>query len=184
MRRLISLLLPLFLAACGADTLRVQSVAEWSPETEAFRAQAETFREVSQQVAEQARRECVRRANVANCDFTILVDLNPNAEANAFQTLDDKDQPVIIFTRSMIESAANADELAFVMGHEAAHHILRHIPRQSRNARDSAAILANSPAWAVRTARPLKKRKNWEHRSGRRSILKTLSWKPISWGQS
>ncbi|MBO9447123.1 M48 family metalloprotease [Ruegeria sp. R14_0] len=140
MRRLISLLLPLFLAACGADTLRVQSVAEWSPETEAFRAQAETFREVSQQVAEQARRECVRRANVANCDFTILVDLNPNAEANAFQTLDDKDQPVIIFTRSMIGSAANADELAFVMGHEAAHHILRHIPRQSRNARDSAAI--------------------------------------------
>ncbi|WP_170423016.1 M48 family metalloprotease [Ruegeria arenilitoris] len=140
MRRLICLLLPLFLAACGANTLRVQPVAEWSPETEAFRAQAETFRQVSQQVGEQARRECVRRANVANCDFTILVDLNPNAEANAFQTLDDKDQPVIIFTRSMIESAANADELAFVMGHEAAHHILRHIPRQSRNARDSAAI--------------------------------------------
>ncbi|WP_170466617.1 M48 family metalloprotease [Ruegeria arenilitoris] len=140
MRRLICLLLPLFLAACGANTLRVQPVGEWSPETEAFRAQAETFRQVSQQVGEQARRECVRRANVANCDFTILVDLNPNAEANAFQTLDDKDQPVIIFTRSMIESAANADELAFVMGHEAAHHILRHIPRQSRNARDSAAI--------------------------------------------
>lgn len=140
MRRLICLFLLLLLAACGANTLRVQPATEWTQGSEGFRVEAEAFQQVSRQVGEQARKECLRASNVPNCDFTILVDLNPNAPANAFQTLDNKDQPVIIFTRSMIQSAENADELAFVMGHEAAHHILRHIPRQSQNARDSAVI--------------------------------------------
>ncbi|WP_170558929.1 M48 family metallopeptidase [Ruegeria atlantica] len=140
MRRLICLILPLLLAACSANSLRVQPATEWAQEAREFKAEAQVFQQVSQQVGEQARKECLRRSNVTNCEFTILVDLNPNAEANAFQTLDNEDQPVIIFTRALIESANNADELAFVMGHEAAHHILRHIPRQSRNARDSAAI--------------------------------------------
>ncbi|CUH45682.1 M48 family metallopeptidase [Ruegeria atlantica] len=140
MRRLICLFLSLLLAACSANSLRVQTAAEWAQEVQEFKAEAEMFQQVSRQVGEQARKECLRRSNVTNCEFTALVDLNPNAQANAFQTLDNKKQPVIIFTRALIESADNADELAFVMGHEAAHHILRHIPRQSKNARDSAAI--------------------------------------------
>ena len=80
---------------------------------------------------------------VRNCDFTVLVDLNPRAPANAFQTLDDKDQPVIIFTLAMIQSAQNEDELAFVMGHEAAHHVLGHIDRHSQSAKESAVIFSD-----------------------------------------
>ncbi|MES0824484.1 M48 family metalloprotease [Ruegeria sp. SCP11] len=140
MRRLTFLLFPVMLAACSAGVLRVQPAAEWSQDSEEFQVEAAAFQEISRAVGKEARAECLRQAVVRNCDFTILVDLNPRAPANAFQTLDDKDQPVIIFTRSMIQSAQNADELAFVMGHEAAHHVLGHIGRQTKSAQEGAAI--------------------------------------------
>ncbi len=140
MRRLTYLLFPLVLAACGADALRVQPATEWAQDSPSFQVEARTFQEISRAVGQEARAECLRRAKVRNCDLAIVVDLNPRAPANAFQTLDDNNQPVIIFTRAMIQSAQNPDELAFVMGHEAAHHLLRHIPRQSENARESAVI--------------------------------------------
>ncbi|MEY8841054.1 M48 family metalloprotease [Cribrihabitans sp. XS_ASV171] len=75
-----------------------------------------------------------------NCNFRIVVDPNPNAPVNAYQTLDDDGRPVIVFTRAMIETARNADELAFVMGHEAAHHIEGHLARQNQNAAAGAII--------------------------------------------
>ncbi|WP_170769062.1 M48 family metalloprotease [Ruegeria lacuscaerulensis] len=161
MHRLMYLLFPVFLAACDADALRVQPAEDWIQGEGDFRVEAATFQQISQRVGEQARVECLRRANVKNCDFATLVDLDPKAPANAFQTLDKNDQPVIIFTRAMIESAQNADELAFVMGHEASHHILRHIPRQSVNARESAEIfgdlarLAGAEGAAVEEAQKL-----------------------------
>ncbi|WP_170409005.1 M48 family metallopeptidase [Ruegeria arenilitoris] len=142
MRRLIYLLFPLVLTACSAGVLRVQPANEWSLDSSEFQVDAASFRDISRQVGDEARAECLRQAKVENCDFTILVDLNPRAPANAFQTLDDVNQPVIIFTRSMIQSAKNPDELAFVMGHEAAHHVLGHIARQSKNAQESAAIFS------------------------------------------
>lgn len=143
MYRLTYLLFPLVLAACEADTLRVQPASDWGQESEDLRAEAEVFREVSQAVGKEARAECLRQARVRNCDFTVLVDLNPRAPANAFQTLDDKDQPVIIFTRAMIQSTQNVDELAFVMGHEAAHHVLGHIDRQRQSAKEGAVIFGD-----------------------------------------
>ncbi|CUJ85060.1 Putative Zn-dependent protease [Ruegeria denitrificans] len=140
MRRLTFLLFPLVLTACSAGVLRVQPAAEWSLDSDAFQVDAAAFRDISRQVGDEARAECLRQAKVNNCDFTILVDLNPRASANAFQTLDEDDQPVIIVTRAMIQSVQNPDELAFVMGHEAAHHVLGHIARQSENAQESAVI--------------------------------------------
>ncbi|WP_170573345.1 M48 family metallopeptidase [Ruegeria atlantica] len=140
MRRLTFLVFPLMLAACSAGALRVQPAAEWSQGSEEFQVEAPAFQEISRAIGKEARAECQRQAGVRNCDFTILVDLNPRAPANAFQTLDDEGQPVIIFTRAMIKSAQNADELAFVMGHEAAHHVLGHIARQAESAQESAAI--------------------------------------------
>ncbi|SLN22075.1 M48 family metallopeptidase [Ruegeria meonggei] len=143
MRRLTFLLFPLVLATCSTDTPRIQPVTEWSQESADFQVEARTFQEISRKVGKEARAECLRQAKVSNCDFTILVDLNPRAPANAFQTVDDRDQPVIIFTRAMIQSAQNADELAFVMGHEAAHHVLGHIGRQTQNAKESAVIFGD-----------------------------------------
>ncbi|MEM6658243.1 MAG: peptidase M48, partial [Pseudomonadota bacterium] len=96
MRSIIFLLFAFLLAACETQTLRVQPADEWQTTATADQITVQTFREVSRAVGSEARSECRRRASNRNCDFRILVDLNPRAPANAFQTLDDNDQPVII----------------------------------------------------------------------------------------
>jgi predicted Zn-dependent protease len=89
-----------------------------------------------------AERECRARTSGVNCDFNIAVDDRPDQPANAYQTLDKQGRPVIFFTLGLIADARNADELAFVLGHEAAHHIAGHINRQQQNAVAGAVIFA------------------------------------------
>ncbi|MDA7966083.1 M48 family metalloprotease [Ruegeria sp.] len=137
MRRLAPML-ALLLAACVSPRLVAVSAEDWQPDAPDMQAMAREFTDVSRKVSNAARTECNRRTTAVNCDFVVLVDLDPRAPANAFQTLDDKGRPVIIFTQSMIRSTLNADEVAFVMGHEAAHHVLNHIARQAQNAKDGA----------------------------------------------
>ncbi|MFC3613972.1 M48 family metalloprotease [Lutimaribacter marinistellae] len=76
-----------------------------------------------------------------NCSFRIFIDTRPGAPPNAFQTLDNQGRPVIVFTQSMVQTARNADELAFVMSHEAAHHIEGHLARVNRDAALGAIVL-------------------------------------------
>ncbi|MBK0326489.1 M48 family metallopeptidase [Rhodobacteraceae bacterium F11138] len=101
---------------------------------------ARTFTQVVQRVEPVAERECRRQARGVNCDFLIAVDPNPRAQPNAFQSEDARGRPVLTFTASLIGSVRNADELAFVMGHEAAHHIANHLERQRLNAATAAEI--------------------------------------------
>lgn len=75
-----------------------------------------------------------------SCDFQIGVDPDVQAPPNAFQTLDARQRPVVIFTASLIAMARNADELAFVMAHEVAHHIAGHIPRKMATAERGALL--------------------------------------------
>ncbi len=100
------------------------------------------FRTVTARVEPVAESECRRQTRDVNCDFRIVVDRNPGAPPNAFQTLDDNGRPVIVFTESLLATARNIDELAFVMGHEAAHHIEGHLARQRQNAAIGAVIFA------------------------------------------
>lgn len=86
-------------------------------------------------------RECLARRASANCDFRIVVDDRRGQPPNAYQTLDPSGRPIIAFTLPLIAEARNADELAFVLGHEAAHHIAGHIPRQQQEATTGALIL-------------------------------------------
>ncbi len=90
--------------------------------------------------------ECRARAKGQNCDYQIVVDDRPGQSANAFQTLDGAGRPVVAFNLALIAEARNADELAFVMGHEAAHHIAAHIPRQQQDAMTGALILGTLAA--------------------------------------
>lgn len=90
------------------------------------------FAAVTRRVEPVAERECRRRAQGLNCDFLIRIDPNPNAAPNAYQSLDRSGRPVITFTRRMLGQIANRDELAFVMSHEAAHHIRGHLARQAQ----------------------------------------------------
>ena len=113
---------------------------------EVTRASVEQFMAVTQRVEPVAERVCRARAPRENCDFRIMVDDRPGQQINAYQTLDRTGRPVIVFTLPMIAALRNADEVAFVMGHEAAHHIAGHIPRQQQSAAAGALILGGLTA--------------------------------------
>lgn len=122
---------------------------------------ARSFVQVVQTVEPVAERECRARTTGVNCDFNIVVDDRADQPANAYQTLDKQGRPVVAFTLALIADARNADELAFVLGHETAHHIAGHIGRQQQNAAAGAVIfaglatLSGGDASAVRTAQQL-----------------------------
>lgn len=94
----------------------------------------DNFAQVVTTVEPVAERFCRQRAPGLNCDFRIVVDTRPELGANAYQTLDRAGRPIIAFTPALIADARNRDELAFVLAHEAAHHIRGHIARTQRNA--------------------------------------------------
>ena len=141
--RYLVVMLVFLLAACASPSLVAVPAERWQPTSSAEQATARSFEQVSDAVADAAGRECRRRSRSANCEFSILVNLSPRAPENAFQTLDEDGRPLIIFTHPMIRSTQNDDEIAFVMGHEAAHHILGHIGRQAENASESARIFGD-----------------------------------------
>lgn len=110
-------------------------------------AAAETFLAVVSRVEPVAESYCRTVGVVRNCDFRIVVDDRPGQPPNAFQTLDRMGRPVVGFTLALIADARNPDELAFVLGHEAAHHIAGHIPKRNDQAL-SGALLAGALAQA------------------------------------
>lgn len=155
------------LAGCVATTAPPPSQPRPQPVTPSVapafpdREMARSFVQVMQRVEPVAEAECRARAPRSNCDFKIVVDDRRNQPPNAFQTLDAQGRPVIVFTQSLIALARNADELAFVMGHEAAHHVAGHLQRQRDAATAGAVIFAGlatltgADATAVRSATEL-----------------------------
>ncbi|KGK79237.1 peptidase M48 [Thalassobacter stenotrophicus] len=89
-----------------------------------------------------AERTCRAQTRGLNCDFLFRVDPNPNAPKNAFQSLSPEGRPLLTFAQALIADARNIDEIAFVMGHEAAHHIEEHLAEQ-RQAAVGGAILGS-----------------------------------------
>ncbi len=104
---------------------------------------------------------CRARNRAVNCDFLIIIDDRPGQPPNAFQTIDRSGRPVLGFTLALIADARNADEIAFVLGHEASHHILGHIPQQRQTAATGAVLAgilvqaAGGDAAAVRQAQEM-----------------------------
>lgn len=119
-----------------AAEIPVSNLPDISPE----RAAA-NFLAVVARMEPVAESECRFRTQGINCDFRIVVDDRPDQGANAYQTLDRAGRPVIAFTLPLIAAARNADELAFILGHEAAHHIAEHIPRKVRSAQSGSLIM-------------------------------------------
>jgi predicted Zn-dependent protease len=137
----------LALSACDVppttqSTPEQTQAAAASTQAVAPNSAARTFVEVVRTVEPVAESECRARTRGVNCDFRIVVDDRPGQPANAFQTLDKNNRPVIAFTVALIAEARNADELAFVLGHEAAHHIEGHIAQQKQNAIAGAVIFS------------------------------------------
>lgn len=150
--RPLPILLPLVLALTACADIVVQpspgapAQGQAAPPPRVGGAQsASNFRAVVSRVEPVAERECQRRTRSLDCDFFIFVDDRPGLPPNAFQTLDENGRPVIGFTSALIADARNQDELAFILGHEAAHHIEGHIAQTQRSAMGGAlagAVLA------------------------------------------
>lgn len=133
------------LAACDVPTTSAPTAAPSAqpagPQMTPDQA-ARAFVSVVRTMEPVAEQECRNRTQGVNCDYLIVVDDRPNQPPNAFQSRNDEGRPIITFTVGLIADARNQDELAFVMGHEAAHHILGHLDRQQQNAAAGAIIFA------------------------------------------
>lgn len=141
MRVLFILPLVWALAGCGAGTVPVHTARPADPPRLSPEQAVENFVTAASRMEPVAERTCRQRAPQYNCDFLIRVDPDPRAPVNAFQTQLEDGQPLIVFTLAMIAEVRNIDELAFVMGHEAAHHIEGHIPETLDEARRGAILL-------------------------------------------
>ena len=142
MNRVLSFTLALFVAGCVEIAAPPPSAPPPSgpvtgtpvPARLDSRTAADNFAAVVSTVRPVAERECRARSPQLNCSFNIVIDDRPGQPPNAFQTVDRAGRPVIGFTLALIAEARNRDELAFVMGHEAAHHIAGHLPRTQQSA--------------------------------------------------
>ncbi|WP_408636393.1 M48 family metalloprotease [Paracoccus onchidii] len=105
---------------------------------------ARTFIGVMSRMEPAVERECrQRRTQPINCDFQFVIDDRPGLEPNAFQTIDATGRPIIGMTLSLIAATRNGDEIAFVVGHEASHHVLNHLDRKAGAAAAGAVILGS-----------------------------------------
>lgn len=122
---------------------------------------ARSFVTVMRKMEPAVERECMqRRSQPINCDFQFVVDDRAGLEPNAFQTVDSTGRPIIGFTLSLIAATRNADELAFVVGHEASHHIHGHLDQKTRAATAGAVLGSilgaySGDATVIRTAQEI-----------------------------
>lgn len=104
-------------------------------------SQAEvSFRRVSARVEPVAEALCRQRAPSSNCDFDIVLDVDRTEPSNAYQSLSPSGRPILTMTVALLDDIGNEDEIAFILGHEAAHHIRGHIPQGQATAQHGAIL--------------------------------------------
>ena len=86
------------------------------------------------------------------CDFQVKLDTSPARGPNAYQTVGEDGRPIIAFNLPMLQTVRNEHEIAFILGHEAAHQIANHIRQANTNANLGAVILGG--LFAVSGATP------------------------------
>lgn len=152
------LLLVLALAGCEVTTAQQPVRVDGRPDS---RTAAMNFVTVVRRVEPVAEQVCRERTRGVNCDYLVVVDDRPGQQPNAFHTLDRSGRPVIGFSLALIADARNQDELAFILGHEASHHIEGHIARGQQAAVAGAVLagalaqLGGADAAAIRSAQDL-----------------------------
>ncbi len=141
MRKIVMAALALALSGCTAttDTQPRQNATASLSQVSQNRT-GRNFLAVVKRMEPIAERECRARTKGVNCDFKIVVDTRKGKRPNAYQTLDRHGRPVIAFTSKLISEARNQDELAFVLGHEVAHHLKGHIPKTQESALAGAVV--------------------------------------------
>ncbi len=142
--RFVLISLCLALIGCGATTPSGGGAASnassfTKPSAAKKRAAELNFLVVMRQMEPTIEAECRRRRASRLCDFQIVIDDRAGQKPNAFQTVLEDGTPILGFTEALLYDVRNRDELAFVLGHEAAHHILNHLGRQKVIAEKEAA---------------------------------------------
>ncbi|TDL76053.1 peptidase M48 [Palleronia sediminis] len=162
--RLLACLLCLALAACARPAVVVVPAAAPPEAARAIRdpsIAARDFIAVVERVMPVAVEACRAQRRAIRCDYGVVVDDRLTVPPNAFQTVAPDGRPIVGFTLPLILLAENPDELAFVLSHEAAHHIAGHITRGEVSARQTAALAAavatlrGGDAVAIRRARDI-----------------------------
>lgn len=146
-----ALLLTLALAACGPayEVARPAPIA--GPPTgapaAARRSAAEAvadFRTAAPRIeraAEPMCRETHPGAAPRSCDFVFRLIDDPRIGPNAFQTMGEDGRPQVVMTLQLATLSQNSDEIAFVLGHEAGHHIADHISKGQSQAMTGALVM-------------------------------------------
>ena len=145
----------LLLAACGAS-YEVPAVAPGPVATAPARpgGSARTSADFARVVArvEPAAEAFCREEDPAApppfCDFRITLDTNPKLPPNAFQAEGRDGRPDVVFGATLLGQMRSDDEIAFVLSHEASHHIAGHIPKQQQQQVLGALILGGLVAAA------------------------------------
>lgn len=152
MRLLLAAAACLGLAAC-AGPLRLPGSQARPPSVSGGidDARARGFVAVANRLESVAEAECARRNGPrnergVNCDLLIVVDDRPGMPPNAFQTVNARGRPILGVTVALIGAVENPDEMAFVLSHEASHHILGHLARQDEVAAVGAEIFGRIAA--------------------------------------
>ena len=162
MPRFTLIVLGLLLSACVNATGPVAPLGLSAPVPGSVpQAAVATFVDVVNRVEPVAEALCRARARGVSCNLQIVVHPDPELPPNAFQMQDPRGRPVVGFTLALIADARNADEIAFVLGHESAHHILGHIAKREQTAMAGALVAAvlaqgaGADAEAIRAAQDL-----------------------------
>ena len=160
MRVWLSIVFALGLSACGttyeipeasrSEIERAQAIFSEEKDRATSRVSAKSGEEMARQfvnvisrvepVAEQFCREEMAESLGFVCDIQVMYE-NLTLERNAYQLYDDNENPIIVFTISMIADARNEHEIAFILGHEVGHHIGRHIQKKNQQALAGALVL-------------------------------------------
>jgi Zn-dependent protease with chaperone function len=160
MKRCLALVFGLALAGCST-TYEVPAPAETGPLVPGRPAPGGSARTSGdfgrvalrvEPVAERFCREEIPQAPAGYCDFVIMLEDDPRMPPNAFQTRGRDGRPVVVVSTQLVGQMRSNDEIAFVLAHEAAHHIAEHIPRQQQSQMLGALILGGMVAAAGQAA--------------------------------
>lgn len=140
MLKKIALIAGLGLAGCVEVTTPTPApkpeVTQPAPVPNSLKAKLGRVDRVLKKVAPVAFRVCEenrRDKPKSFCDFQYFVDDNEKQPANAFQAVDRRGRPVIVFNINLVKTLRNEHEIAFILAHEAGHQIARHLERRQKN---------------------------------------------------
>lgn len=156
MRRAVLLIAFMAFGLAGCDVVPEPEAAP--PITNAsFAVGPAQFASVVERLAPVVQDSCKQADLVRNCNIRLYVAQTPDGISNAFQSIDGLGRPFVVVTDGLLADVRNEDEIAFVLAHEAAHHILNHLDRQRVDAIEGAEVLAEAAERDGGTRRDIRK---------------------------